>query len=104
MGGYFIAQSGGAWQALEKTYYGNYLGYMEPAGSRRTPALYNLDLQLQQIIPLGKFKSTLEARIMNVFNTQTVTSYDARFDQPTFLDPIAYTAPRMFVINFSINF
>lgn len=104
LGGYFRAQSGGAWQPLEKTYYGNYLGYAEPAGSRRTPAWYNLDLQLQQVIPLGEYNVTIEARFMNVFNTQTVTGYDARFDQPTFLDSTSYASPRRFVLTASINF
>lgn len=104
IGGYFRAQSGSAWQANEKTYYGNYLGYAEKAGSRRTPAWYNLDLQLQQVFPLGEFDITLEARLMNVFNTQTVTAYDNRIDQPTFPDPIAYAYPTGFVLSAYINF
>lgn len=104
VGGYFRAQSGSAWQALEKTYYGNYLGYAEPAGSRRTPAWYNLDLQFQQVLPLGKYSVTIEARFMNIFNTQTITGYDSRIDQPTFLNPTSYATPRRFVLTAYFNF
>jgi len=105
VGAYFRAQSGHAWQALERCYWGPYLAYHEPAGSRRTPTWYNLDLQLQHILSLyGKYRMTLELRAMNLFNNQTVLEYDARYDMPTFLKPISYAEPGRFIFTVHVNF
>jgi Carboxypeptidase regulatory-like domain len=74
VGGYLRFQSGGAWEArgFDPVYGTDYL-YLEPAGSRRMPSWTNFDFLVAQTIPIsGNLGVRLEARVLNVFNTQTV--------------------------------
>jgi hypothetical protein len=105
LGGYLRVQSGRPWEARLKDYYGNYYMYAEKAGSHRLDTWPNLDLQLSYTIPLGgRFQGIVEARMMNIFDTQTVMSTDVRSDQPTFKNPTSYVSPRKFALTFYINF
>jgi len=105
LGGYLRVQSGRPWEARMKDYYGNYYMYVEKAGSNRLATWPNLDLQLSYSIPLGgRFQGILEARMMNVFDTQTVMSVDMRSDQPTFRNATSYVSPRKFAVTFYINY
>jgi hypothetical protein len=105
LGGYLRVQSGRPWEARLKDYYGNYYMYAEKAGSHRLDTWPNLDLQLSYTIPLGgRFQGIVEARMMNIFDTQTVMSIDVRSDQPTFKNPTSYVSPRKFALTFYINF
>jgi len=104
-GGYLRLQSGRPWEARLKDYYGNYYRYVEKAGSNRLKTWTNLDLQLSYVVPLGgRFTGMIEARVMNVFDEQTVLSLDVRKDQPTFRNPTSYAPPRKFALTFYVNF
>jgi len=98
-------QSGKPWEARLTDYYGNYYRYAEKAGSRTLDAWINLDLQVAYVIPFSsKFSGTVEARFMNIFDTQTVLTIDARQDQPTFTNATSYAPPRKFAVSFYLNF
>ncbi|MGQ9673660.1 MAG: TonB-dependent receptor [Candidatus Aminicenantales bacterium] len=103
-GAYLRVQSGRPWEARGLDYYGNYYRYLEKAGTRRLETWVNLDAQLSYVIPFGRFRGVVEARLMNVLNTQTVLSRDMRQDQLTFNNPTSYAPPRKFVLSFYINF
>jgi hypothetical protein len=103
-GGYLRIQSGAPWEKRGLDYFGNYYRYLEPAGSHRLKAWVNCDLQVSYEIPFGRFRGVLEARMMNVFNTQTVLRIDVRGDQPTFTNPISYAPPRTFALSAYLNF
>jgi hypothetical protein len=105
LGGYLRVQSGRPWEARVRDYYGNYYKYIEKAGTNRLDTWPNLDLQVSYAIPLGgRFQGVIEARMMNVFNTQTVMSLDMRSDQPTFKNTTSYAPPRKFALTFYVNF
>jgi hypothetical protein len=93
--GYLRLQSGTPWAARGRDWAGAVLNYLEPAGSHRNPVWTNLDLMATYNLPLqGGVRVALEARVMNVFNSQTRLSTDAQ----QFLDlrtvPVApYFAP-----------
>ncbi len=104
-GAYLRVQSGKPWEARGRDYYGNYYMYLEPAGTNRLKTWTNLDFQLSYTIPLGgRIQGILEARVMNVFDTQTVMTIDVRQDQPTFMDATSYASPRKFALTFYVNF
>jgi Carboxypeptidase regulatory-like domain/TonB dependent receptor-like, beta-barrel len=98
-------QSGRPWEARIQDYYGNYYAYAEKAGTRTLPTWVNLDLQVAYVIPFSnKFSGTIEARLMNIFDTQTILSVDMRQDQPLFTTETSYASPRKFAVSFYINF
>lgn len=105
LGTYLRAQSGRPWEARMKDYYGNYYKYIEKAGSRRLDMWVNLDFQVSYSVPIaGNFKGIIEARIINMFDTQTVMGVDMRSDQLTFSNPTSYASPRKFALTFYVNF
>jgi hypothetical protein len=98
-------QSGRPWEARIQDYYGNYYAYAEKAGTRTLPTWVNLDLQVAYVIPFSnKFTGTIEARLMNIFDTQTILSVDMRQDQPLFTTETSYASPRKFAVSFYIHF
>jgi Carboxypeptidase regulatory-like domain len=121
VGGYLRFQSGGAWEArgFDPVYGTDYL-YLEPAGSRRLPSWTNFDLLVSQTIPIsGPVGLRLEARVLNVFNTQTVLAvyHDYYLDGANtipntaangslhpFGSPLAYAPPRRFVLTGTLTF
>ena len=104
LGAYWRIQSGRPWEARGRDAYGNYYKYLEKAGSQRQATWGNLDAQVSHVIPLGRFNAVLEFRVMNVFDTQSVMSRDARSDQPTFKAATSYASPRKFALTFYVNF
>jgi len=104
LGWYWRLQSGRPWESRGRDYYGNYYKYLEKAGTRHLPTWGNFDLQLAYAIPFGRFRGIVEARVMNLFDTQTVMSRDVRSDQPTFIAPTSYASPRRFALTFYVNF
>lgn len=105
LGGFLRLQSGRPWEARLRDYYGNYYRYVEKAGSHRLKTWTNLDLQFSYAVPLaGRFNGVIEARVMNVFDQQTVLSIDQRQDQPTFSNATSYAPPRKFALTFYVNF
>ncbi|MBC7361031.1 MAG: TonB-dependent receptor [Candidatus Aminicenantes bacterium] len=104
-GGYLRVQSGAPWEKRGLDYFGNYYRYLEPAGSHRLKTWVNCDMQISYEIPLkGRVKGVVEARMMNVFNTQTALRIDVRGNQPTYMMPTSYAPPRTFALTFYLNY
>lgn len=104
LGTYLRVQSGRPWEARKLDYYGNYYAYLEKAGTRKLDTWANLDVQVSYVIPFGRFRGVVEARMMNMLDTQTILAVDMRQDQPTFENATSYASPRKFVISFYFNF
>lgn len=79
MGFYALAQSGTAWEAWDRTVYSAIIGtstsetirYAEPAGSRRTPNHYQVDLNYTHHLKFGTRTLDLVADLYNIGNKQT---------------------------------
>jgi hypothetical protein len=80
LGTYIRGQSGTPWEArgLPWGSGATYLRYLEPAGSNRNPFWTNVDLLLKYGMPFGGRKVSLEGRLLNVFNKETVLLVDQR--------------------------
>jgi len=105
LGWFGRVQSGRPWEERGLDYVNSYRRYLEPAGSNTLASWPNLDLQVSYAIPMsGKLQGVVEARFMNLFNTQTALAIDQRADQPTFMDPTSYAPPRKFALSFHVNF
>lgn len=72
LGGYYRFQSGAAWEARGRDSNGSFYRYLEPAGSRRLPGWSNVDLLAAYNFRFGGAMGLrVEARVQNVFDTQT---------------------------------
>jgi hypothetical protein len=102
LGAYLFAQSGQPW---EKWSYEPYIAlttstsdsnrYAEPAGSRRSPAHYQLDLNYTQSLPFKtRYNAQVSIDLYNVFNSQTGYNYDPNAHNSTFGVPRSYFDPR----------
>jgi hypothetical protein len=111
-GAYALYQSGQPW---EEWSYEPYIAlttntsdssrYAEPAGSRRSPEHYQLDLRYAQDIRLPKrYTVQLIADLFNVFNKQTGYNYDPAFHSATFGTPRSYWAPRVLQLTARFSF
>jgi hypothetical protein len=82
---YVRGQSGTPWEArgLPWSSTTTYLRYLEPAGTHRTPFWTNVDL----LAKYGRHRVTVEARLLNAFNQETVLAVDQR----KYLDPLNRT-------------
>jgi hypothetical protein len=78
LGGYLRAQSGTPWAAKGVDWdNGTTRRYLEQAGTNRNPVWTNLDVLASYRVPFqGRAGAKLEARVLNLFNTQTVLSVD----------------------------
>ena len=75
LGGFLRVQSGTPWEARGATPSTSDGRYLEPAGSHRLSAWTTFDLLAAYTFkPSGKLGVRLEARVTNLFNTQTVLS------------------------------
>jgi carboxypeptidase family protein len=124
VGAYLRVQSGTPWNARGQDSQGTAaLYYLEPAGSHRNPTWTNLDLLAAYRLKLGgRANATLEARLLNVFDSQTRLSTDSvRFldtvttaaapflapgvvANPFFGTADSYAPPRRFVVSALLNF
>jgi hypothetical protein len=102
VGAFAFAQSGHPW---EQWSYEPYIAlttntsdtarFAEPAGSRRTDAHYQLDLNYTQNINLGeRLNLQLSADVFNVFNKQTGYSPQPSVHNSTFGEPRVFWDPR----------
>lgn len=127
LGGYLRIQSGRPFEARgQDPECGCFARYLEPAGSQRNPTWTNFDFLAAYRIPLGPVGISLEARVLNLFNTQTVLSvnrvqYTDSFvfnstpplyaaDQGTtkpnasYLSPTSYAPPRRVLLLATVDF
>jgi hypothetical protein len=84
LGGYVRAQSGTPWERRVQDWYGGYRLLLEPLGTNRTEFWANVDLLAAYNLRIGgRVVTRLEARLLNVLNTQTELTVDNR----AFTDP-----------------
>jgi hypothetical protein len=102
LGAFFVAQSGQPWEMWS---YEPYIAlttntsdsgrYAEPAGSRRSDAHAQLDLNYTQDIPLkGPFRFTIALDVFNVFDQQTGYNFEPAFHSASFGRPRTFFEPR----------
>ncbi|HQQ77217.1 MAG TPA: TonB-dependent receptor [Thermoanaerobaculia bacterium] len=78
VGGFLRVQSGTPWEARGGTPSTTSGRYLEPAGTNRLPTWTTVDLLLAYNLKLGgNMAVRLEARVANVFDTQTVLSVNS---------------------------
>jgi hypothetical protein len=102
VGAYAIVQSGQPWEMWSYEPYIAFTSntsdtsrYAEPAGSRRTPTHYQLDLNYTQNFRLkGRYSVQIAADVFNVFDKQTGYNYQPAFHTSTFGTPRSYYDPR----------
>lgn len=84
LGGYVRAQSGTPWERRVQDWYGGYRMLLEPLGTNRNDFWTNVDILAAYNLRVnGRIVTRLEARVLNLFNSQTALSRDNR----AFLDP-----------------
>jgi hypothetical protein len=103
---YFVAQSGQPWETWS---YEPYIGltsntsdlirYAEPAGSRRSEAHYQVDLNYTQNIRLApRANLQIVGDLFNVFDNQTGYNIQPGFHSAGYGDPRSFYDPRRFQI------
>ena len=86
-------QSGTPWNARARDWEGAVMNYLEPAGAHRNPVWTNVDVMAAYVLPTsGRTRISVEARLLNAFDTQTRLSTDAQ----QYLDLRTTTTPPYF--------
>jgi hypothetical protein len=104
VGAYFVAQSGQPWETWNYEPYRSLTTstnetnrYAETAGSRRTDAHWQLDLNYTQNFRLrGRYTLQIAGDLFNAFNNQTGYDVEPRFHNSEFGNPRRYYDPRRF--------
>jgi hypothetical protein len=112
IGAFIVGQSGQPWEAWSFEPYkalttstSDTARYAEPAGSRVTPAHWQVDMDYTQNIPAWKrYNFMILADLYNVFNSQTGYNYDPSVHSSTFGQPRTYWDPRRFLITARMRF
>ena len=102
VGAYAIYQSGKPWEAWNVEVYRQYTGsqsdtirFAEPAGSRRSPDHYQLDLNYTQSFDLGdRYDVQVRLDVFNVFDKQTGYDYNPDQREASFGEPEKFFDPR----------
>jgi len=111
-GAYFVVQSGQPWETWSYEPYralttstSDTSRYAEPAGSRRSDAHWQVDLNYTQNIRLkGRLNLQLAGDLFNVFNEQTGYDIDPNFHSSTYGEPRTYYDPRRFQLAARLQF
>jgi hypothetical protein len=111
IGAVTIFQSGEPWQAESYLPYAHLTTstvssnrYAEPAGSRRTPDHYRLDLKYTQNLPFGGNNVQLELDMFNVTDNQTGYNYQPSLHSAGFDSPRSFYQPRRYEIAVRYSF
>ncbi|MDI4654515.1 MULTISPECIES: carboxypeptidase regulatory-like domain-containing protein [Pseudoalteromonas] len=108
IGAYFVFQSGKPWEAWDGSIYGYSSGttrYSEPAGSRRSPSHWQLDLNYTQDFKFsGNMELQFRADIFNVFDRQTGYNNNPYVSSETFGEYRNYYSPRRVQLSFNFKF
>jgi hypothetical protein len=79
--------------------------YSEPAGSHRTPAVAQIDLNYTQDIPfLQRYRGALTAYVYNVFNQQAGYNIQPNFNAAGYGKPDSFYFPRRLELLLKFNF
>ena len=113
IGAFLVAQSGKPWETWSSSFYGQGTGsdsvasgaYAEPAGSRRSPSHWQLDLNYTQdfkigSMPLVKFRADL----FNVFDKQTGYNYGPFDYSALYGQPRSFYLPRRLQLSVRVDF
>jgi hypothetical protein len=111
-GAFAIVQSGQPWEAWSyepfialTTSTSDTARYAERAGSRRSPAHWQLDLNYTQNIRVApRLNLQLAGDLFNVFDKQTGYDYQPSLHSSVFGEPRAYYAPRRFQLAARLQF
>ena len=111
-GAFAVAQSGQPWEMWSYEPYialttstSDTARYAERAGSRRSPAHWQLDLNYTQNFRLApRLNLQLAGDLFNVFNKQTGYDYDPRAHSAVFGTPRAYYTPLRFQLAARLQF
>jgi len=115
-GSYLHFQSGGAWEARglpdANVSSSSFVRYLEPAGSRRMPSWFDLDLLAAYDFPLSVVGLSIEARVLNVLNHQVPVQVDDRLilnrgtvpNNPNFGKGTVFTPPRALVLTARVRY
>jgi hypothetical protein len=112
VGAYAVAQSGQPWEAWSYEPYialttntSDTARYAEKAGSRRSPAHYQLDLNYTQPVHLWQqLGVTFVADVYNVFNKQTPFNINPAVHNQLFGTPRSWFTPRVLQLAARIHF
>ncbi len=111
-GAYFVAQSGQPWESWNYEPYRSLTTstvetnrYSEPAGSRRSPSHWQIDLNYTQNFRMrGHVNLQIAADLFNVFNKQTGYSFEPRVHNSAFGTPRLYFDPRRLQVAARLQF
>jgi hypothetical protein len=111
VGAFGLYQSGHAWEAWSWEPYRHLTTstsavnrYAEPAGSRRSPSHYQVDLNYTQNIPLGGLNLQLIGDMYNLTDKQTGYSPQPNLHSAAFGDPRLFASPRRYNIAARLQF
>lgn len=108
LGAYFVYQSGQPWETWDGSIYGSSIStsrYAEKAGSRRSAAHYQLDLNYTQSFNVYKdVELNFRADLFNVFNKQTGYNINPVADSESYGEARNYFAPRSLQLSLGMNF
>ena len=112
VGAYAIAQSGQPWEAWNYELYVPLVGtstsdtsrYAEPAGSRRSPAHWQLDLNYTQNIRVERVNFQVAFDLFNLFDKQTGYNYQPSVHASDFGQPRNYYDPRRLQVAARVRF
>ncbi|MCA1559325.1 MAG: TonB-dependent receptor [Acidobacteria bacterium] len=111
VGAFAVAQSGQPWEAWS---YEPYIAlttstsdtsrFSEPAGSRRSPSHWQLDLNYTQNFRISRLNLQLAGDLFNVFDRQTGYSFQPSVHNSQFGQPRLYFDPRRFQLAARLQF
>jgi Carboxypeptidase regulatory-like domain len=112
IGAFVTAQSGQPWETHSYLPYASLTSstsnsdrYSEPAGSHRSPAHAQLDLNYTQEFPFMKrYRAGAVFYVYNVFNSQTGYSIDPNFNDALYQKPLRYYDSRRLEMTFRLQF
>jgi len=111
-GAFMVYQSGQPWEAWNVEVYRDLTGsssdtsrFAEPAGSRKTKAHFQLDINYTQNIGIyNGLNIQLRADLFNVFNSQTGYNIQNKVNSAGFGDPRDFFNPRRLQLAIKLQF
>ena len=108
IGAYLLYQSGDVWEKWDGSVYGyssSTIRYAEPAGSRRSPSHWQMDLNYTQNFQINEtFVVNFRADLFNVFDNQTGYRMNPYADSETFGEARSHYNPRRLQLSARIAF
>jgi hypothetical protein len=112
VGAFFVAQSGQPWETHSYLPYASLTSstsntdrYSEPAGSHRSDAHSQLDLNYTQDLPfLERYRGGIVFYLYNVFNSQTGYNIQPNFNASNYGQPVSFYDPVRLEMTFRLVF